>query len=188
MTSRDFGFLTLRNTTAYQPNGNPVPPNNVFVTSTNGTSIFSGTMTISTLNTSTLNVLSLNTGFQLYNSTNISSNFGKNILLRSSTISTVNLPCSVSSNTFINFINWSGASYNIITPGPSSINLSTNTLLTGFYTNIDGLGWIAPSFYTSATQPVYISTMIINIYVSSATQFSTITLPFGGISSIFATS
>ena len=24
MTSRDFGFLTLRKTTAYQPNGNPV--------------------------------------------------------------------------------------------------------------------------------------------------------------------
>jgi hypothetical protein len=107
MTSRDFGFLTLRNTTAYQPNGTPVPPNNVFVTSTNGTSIFSGTMTISTLNTSTLNVLSLNTGFQLYNSTNISSNFGKNILLRSSTISTVNLSSiSAPDGTFINFINW----------------------------------------------------------------------------------
>jgi len=151
MTSRDFGFLTLRNTTAYQPNGTPVPPNNVFVTSTNGTSIFSGTMTISTLNTSTLNVLSLNTGFQLYNSTNISSNFGKNILLRSSTISTVNLSSiSAPDGTFINFINWSGVTYNIITTGttgPTFNYLSTNTLLSCFYTDISSLKWIAPSFY-----------------------------------------
>lgn len=148
MTSRDFGFLTLRNTTAYQPNGNPVPPNNVFVTSTNGTSIFSGTMTISTLNTSTLNVMSLNTGFQLYNSTNIPSNFGKNILLRSSTTSTVDLSSVPAPNgTFINFINWSGITYNIITTGPTFNYLSTNTLLTSFYTDISSLKWIAPSFY-----------------------------------------
>ena len=29
MSSRDYGFLTLRNATAYQQNGNPVPPNNI---------------------------------------------------------------------------------------------------------------------------------------------------------------
>jgi hypothetical protein len=128
MSSRDFGFLTLRKTTAYQPNGNPVPPNRIFVTSTNGVVNFSDNVTISTLNASTINVLSLNTGFQLYNSTNISSNFGKNILLRSSTISTINLSTVVAANgTFINFINWSGITYNIITTGPISNYLSTTT-------------------------------------------------------------
>ena len=185
MTSRDFGFLTLRNTTAYQPNGNPVPPNNVFVTSTNGLAFFSDNISINTVNVSTASAASIIRPIQQYDST-ISNNFGKNILLRSSTISTVNLLSSAPNGTFINFINGSGANYNIITTGPISNNLSTNTLLTGFYTNIDGLGWIAPSFYTAATQPppVDISSMAINIYVSSATQFSTLTLPFGGISSI----
>ena len=185
MTSRDFGFLTLRNTTAYQPNGNPVPPNNVFVTSTNGLAFFSDNISINTVNVSTASAASIIRPIQQYDST-ISNNFGKNILLRSSTISTVNLLSSAPNDTFINFINGSGANYNIITTGPISNNLSTNTLLTGFYTNIDGLGWIAPSFYTAATQPppVDISSMAINIYVSSATQFSTLTLPFGGISSI----
>ena len=183
MTSRDFGFLTLRNTTAYQPNGNPVPPNNVFVTSTNGLAFFSDNISINTVNVSTASAASIIRPIQQYDST-ISNNFGKNILLRSSTISTIDLLSSAPNGTFINFINGSGANYNIITTGPISNNLSTNTLLTGFYTNIDGLGWIAPSFYTTATQPVDISTMAINIYVSSATQFSTLTLPFGGISSI----
>ncbi len=65
MTSRDFGFLTLRNTTAYQPNGFPVPPNNIFVTSTNGAAVFSNnilisTVTVSTLNVNTENVSSIN--------------------------------------------------------------------------------------------------------------------------------
>jgi hypothetical protein len=59
MTSRDYGFLTLRNTTAYQPTGNPVPPNNIFVTSTNGVAIFSNNISISTLNTDIINTSSL---------------------------------------------------------------------------------------------------------------------------------
>ncbi len=54
MTSRDFGFLSLRNTTAYQSNGLPVTPNQVFVTSTNGSGVFSNNINISTLNVSTL--------------------------------------------------------------------------------------------------------------------------------------
>jgi hypothetical protein len=59
MTSRDFGFLTLRNTTAYQPNGLPVPPNTVFVTSTNGSGIFTNNMTLSSIFASTLEVNTL---------------------------------------------------------------------------------------------------------------------------------
>ena len=179
MTSRDFGFLTLRNTIAYQPDGNPVPPNSVFVTSTNGSAVFSDNVTIDTLNASTLNI-----GFQRYNSTNISSNFGKNILLRSSTISTVPLSTTIAPNgTFINFINWSGINYNIITTGPNDNYLNTNTLLSCFYTSIDSLGWIAPSYYV-APPPPDTSSMKINIYVSSLTSYSTMSLPFGGITGI----
>ena len=55
MTSRDFGFLALRNITAYQPNGLPVPPNRVLITSTNGAGVFSNSINISTINVSTLN-------------------------------------------------------------------------------------------------------------------------------------
>jgi hypothetical protein len=142
MTSRDYGFLTLRNTTAYQPTGNPVPPNNIFVTSTNGVAIFSNNISISTLNTDIINTSSLITPIQLYNST-ISDNYGKTVLLRNSTISTVILTNNTpSSGTSINFINWSGIDYNISTV--SSISITTSTLLRCFY---DGMEWIAPSFY-----------------------------------------
>ena len=54
MTSRDFGFLALRNTTAYQPNGLPVPPNRVLITSTNGAGVFSNTLSISSISTNTI--------------------------------------------------------------------------------------------------------------------------------------
>ena len=141
MTSRDIGFLTLRNTIAYQSNGNPVPPNSVFVTSNNGVSIFSDNVSISTLNTGIINTSSLLIPIQIYNSTSsISEYYGKTVLLRSSTISTISLTTLPINNTSINFINWSNIPYNISTTG-----LSINTLLTSFY--VDGLGWIAPSFY-----------------------------------------
>jgi len=55
MTSRDFGFTTLRSAVAYRRNNTLVPPNNVYVTSTNGAAIFSDTLTISTINASTIN-------------------------------------------------------------------------------------------------------------------------------------
>jgi len=55
MTSRDFGFTTLRSAVAYRRNNTLVPPNNVYVTSTNGAAIFSDTLTISTINVSTIN-------------------------------------------------------------------------------------------------------------------------------------
>ena len=74
----------------------------------------------------------------------MSNNYGKTVLLRSSTISTVRLAGNIpSSTTSVHFINWSGIDYNISTV--SSISMTTSTLLRSFY--IDGLGWIAPSFY-----------------------------------------
>ena len=39
MTSRDFGFTTLRNLTAYQTNGAIVPINYILTTSSNGSAV-----------------------------------------------------------------------------------------------------------------------------------------------------
>jgi hypothetical protein len=56
MASRDFSFLSLRPPlVAYQANGLPVPPNTVLITSSNGATTFSNTVTINTINTSTSN-------------------------------------------------------------------------------------------------------------------------------------
>ena len=52
MSSRDYGFLTLRNATAYEQNGNPVPPNEFYIMSTYGSAIFSNNVSISTINIS----------------------------------------------------------------------------------------------------------------------------------------
>ena len=60
MSSRDYGFLTLRNIVAYQSNGDSVPANDIFVTSSNGTAIFSDNVKISTINISTLNTNTFN--------------------------------------------------------------------------------------------------------------------------------
>ena len=84
MASRDFGYITLRNIAAYQPNGNPVPPNQVLVTSGTGEGRFTNRLIISTICVSTIQVStifidneiasSINTNYLTVNSTaNISS-------------------------------------------------------------------------------------------------------------------
>jgi surface protein len=81
--------------------------------------------------------------------------------------------------TFINFINYSGIEYNIITDGPTSNYLSTSTILTTFYTNVNNLNkWLAPSYYRLQQQ----ESMILNI--STLPGNYTLSLPFGGISSL----
>ena len=60
MSSRDYGFLTLRNTVAYQSNGDIVPANNIFVTSTNGVAVFSNNVSISTVTASSININTFN--------------------------------------------------------------------------------------------------------------------------------
>ena len=79
MASRDFGFLTLRNISAFQPNGNPVPPNQVLATSGNGIGGFTSTIIISSIVVNSIEVssinntnqfaLSINTNFLNVNST-----------------------------------------------------------------------------------------------------------------------
>jgi hypothetical protein len=60
MTTRDFGFITLRNAVAYRPDNSVVPPNNVLVTSTNGAAVFSDNIRISTINASTITTSNIN--------------------------------------------------------------------------------------------------------------------------------
>ena len=89
MSSRDFGFLTLRNLRAYQTNGNPVPTNQLLVTTGPGSAGFSNSLNISsievstisiqvenvstinasTINAPTINLSSINTNFLTVNST-----------------------------------------------------------------------------------------------------------------------
>ncbi len=54
MSSADFGFMTLRNMTAYQTNGARVKPNFILTTSTNGTTYFSDSLRLSSINVSSL--------------------------------------------------------------------------------------------------------------------------------------
>ena len=60
MSSRDFSFLTLRNVSAYNPDNSLVSANSLFVTSTNGSAVFSNNISISSINASTLNASSIN--------------------------------------------------------------------------------------------------------------------------------
>ena len=59
MTSRDFGFTTLRSAVAYRPDNSIVSPNNVYITKTNGAAVFSDTLKISTINVSTATISTL---------------------------------------------------------------------------------------------------------------------------------
>ena len=60
MSSRDFSFLTLRNVSAYNPDNSLVSANSLFVTSTNGSAVFSNNISISSINASTLNASTIN--------------------------------------------------------------------------------------------------------------------------------
>jgi hypothetical protein len=86
---------------------------------------------------------------EAYNSTTMASNFGKNILLLNSSINTIDLTSVTAQNgTFINFINYSGIEYDIITNGPASNYLINKTLLSVFYTTNNSLNrWVVPLYY-----------------------------------------
>jgi surface protein len=149
-----------------------------FITSTfNPTNISVNTLTANVLRTSSLYIT-----LQEYNSTTMSDNYGKNILIRASSINTIDLnPFSPSNGTFINFMNYSGINYNIITGGPINNYLRDKTYLTTYYTTIGNMGWLAPGCYVAPI--LNPNNMIINISIDSQLlSFSTLSLPFGGIS------
>ena len=91
MSSRDYGFLTLRNTVAYQENGNPVPPNNIFVMSTSGVAVFSDNISISTIVASTIinNTLITSTfNVSTLNISTLSTNIVNSNVFNNSTVNT----------------------------------------------------------------------------------------------------
>ena len=181
--------LTVSTVNATNINVSTLRASTIIVSTLNASNINVSTLRASTIIADTIYANSINTSsllisLQQYNSNNISSNYGKNILLTNSTSHTVNLQDKPAiPGTFINFINWSGVPYNIITNGPVNNYLNDKTYLTAYYTDICSLKWIAPACYIP-TEPLDPNLMVMHITVSSITSYSTMILPFGGISSI----
>jgi surface protein len=181
--------LTVSTVNATNINVSTLRASTIIVSTLNASNINVSTLRASTIIADTIYANSINTSsllisLQQYNSNNISSNYGKNILLTNSTSHTVNLQDKPAiPGTFINFINWSGVPYNIITNGPVNNYLNDKTYLTAYYTDICSLKWIAPACYIP-TEPLDPNLMVMHITVSSLTSYSTMILPFGGIGSI----
>ena len=183
-STENVNYLTVNSTLT----GSTIVSNNItsnsiasstFITSTfNPSNISVNTLTANVLRTSSLYIT-----LQEYNSTTTSDNYGKNILIRASSINTIDLnPFTASNGTFINFMNYSGINYNIITGGPINNYLRDKTYLTTYYTTIGNMGWLAPGCYVAPI--LNPNNMIINISIDSQLlSFSTLSLPFGGISS-----
>ena len=137
MASRDFGYITLRNIAAYQPNGNPVPPNQVLVTSGTGEGRFTNRLIISTICVSTIQVStifidneiasSINTNYLTVNSTANISSLTTNFL-------TVNSTTLLSTTIINNTLSLIGN-----TPGDSEINLNNYNSRIGSNTPYNGL-------------------------------------------------
>jgi hypothetical protein len=121
MTTRDFGFITLRNAVAYRPDNSVVPPNNVLVTSTNGAAVFSDNIRISTINASTITS----------NNINISTINASTITANNINISTINASTITANNINISTISASTLDVNTINASlVSTTNLVTDTIST----------------------------------------------------------
>ncbi len=72
MASADYEFMTLRNLTAYQPDGTRVMPNYMMITSTNGGTVFTDNISISSITTSTIRAEFVSTGLIIAEIGNIS--------------------------------------------------------------------------------------------------------------------
>jgi surface protein len=142
--------------------------------------VISRTISSNIVNTNIIYSSSIFIQLYSYNLTNIVDNYNKTVLLLNSTINTINLSSITTSNgTYIDFLNYSGIEYNIITDGPANNYLSNASLLKVYYTTLNSLNrWIAPSYYIALP----LEDMIINI--STQTNNYTMSLPFGGIGSV----
>jgi surface protein len=132
------------------------------------------------INTNMLYVSSIFIQLYEYNSTTIIDNYNKNVLLLNSTTNTINISGLIAQNgTYIDFLNYSGIEYNIITDGPNNNYLSNNSFLKVYYTTLNGLNrWIAPSYYVALP----LEDIIINISTTPTNRI--MSLPFGGIGSV----
>jgi hypothetical protein len=127
MASADFEFMTLRNLTAYQPDGTRVMSNYMMITSTNGGAFFTDNITISSIHTSSFTASSISANLittSTLNANTILSNSTITNILAASTIYTSSIfPGVIYDNT-----NSGGAPTQILTAGAG------NTLL-----------WVDPS-------------------------------------------
>jgi hypothetical protein len=127
MASSDFEFMTLRNLTAYQPDGTRVMPNYMLLTSTNGGAFFTDSITISSIHTSSFTASSISANLitaSTLNANTVLSNSTITNVVASSTIYTSSIfPGVIYDNT-----NSGGALAQILTAGAG------NTLL-----------WVDPS-------------------------------------------
>jgi len=104
MASNDSGYITLRNVGAYQSNGNPVPSNQVLVTTATGNAGFSNNLNISTLSVSTFTIVTqlfstVTTNFLTVNSTAvISSLSGNQVTTNFLTVNSTGVISSLSGN------------------------------------------------------------------------------------------
>jgi hypothetical protein len=168
MASRDFGYITLRNISAYQPNGNPVPPNQVLVTSGTGEGRFTNSLIISTICVSTVEVStifidneiasSINTNFLTVNSTSNISSLTTNSL---TVISTANInSLTTNSLTVVSTANISSLITNFLTViSTANINsLNTDSLTVASTANISSL----TTDFLTVNSTTLLSTTIIN--------------------------
>ena len=171
MTSRDFGFLTLRNTIAYQPNGDPVPANYVFITSSSGAAIFSDNVTIDILNASTINTSTINTD-TLNASTinaytinadifNVSTLNASTIVIDTITTSTINVitlntSSIITSSIITNYLTVNSTA-TISTLNATNINASTLNLLTLNTSSIFTSSILTSSLLTSSIITNYLT-------------------------------
>lgn len=146
MSSRDFGFLTLRNATAYEENNSFVQPNRLFVTSSSGNVVFSDnirissinatSINVSSLNASTINVSTLNSGAintSTLDASTIYSDFIYASTLNGSTINTVTLNASTINGSTINGTNFNGSTIRVSSIASNSVstsNITTDNLST----------------------------------------------------------
>jgi hypothetical protein len=166
MSSRDFGFLTLRNIQAYQPNGNPVPPNQILVTSGAGSGGFTNNLIISSICVSTVEVSTIYIKSEIASTINASTINASYISTTSLVASTINTNfLTVNSTTNLSTLNISGGI------SCSTIqNLSTLQFTNGFnvntinsYLNFNGSVNIASTLNVSTLDADIISSFLINV-------------------------
>lgn len=130
MSSRDFGFLTLRNVQAYQSNGNPVPPNQVLVTTGAGQGGFTNSLIISTICVSTVEVSTIYINKEIASTINTST-LTANIL----TANTLNASTILVSTLNANILN--ASSINVSTLNSNNLDASTINVSTLNGNNLD---------------------------------------------------
>jgi len=181
MSSRDYGFLTLRNATAYQQNGNPVPPNNIFITSTNGVAKFSNTISISSFNTSTLsaNIINVSTiNASTFNTSTFNTNTINADIITTSTFITSTFNPTVLTTSTINTSTLSSNTINTLSLNTSSLytsSITTDYLTSNSTINVSTLTSINIGTNSFTGSTIDVSTLTTSTITTSTLHSNTLT-------------